>query len=288
MTDRWSKHRPEHNNWDAGGYCNAMVVDDDGCGDVCGYRAPTVEPPPAAPVSTASPPPERNTDMKKCTIETTDEQSLHALLDSLTDGEHVKATWKRGEIEVTTEGPVHVGGAYCACFQAIRWNGGTINEYLASFEVTRTEEITVTRDDEAALNALLDSLTDGQEVGAKWRSKAGAMILTGQVVLPAAAAGRGVRGLITHPMRWSDGRFHQYLHSVTVRRTIVHRWERKEKKEKKENVRPPAGGGTSAGTHTSGGAFDFSVEAAIHNQPNHDRATRTRCQLSKLLWGEKP
>lgn len=49
MTDRLSKHRPEHNSWDAGGHCNAMVVDDDGYGDVCGYRAPTVERPPAVP-----------------------------------------------------------------------------------------------------------------------------------------------------------------------------------------------------------------------------------------------
>ena len=56
--------------------------------------------------------------MKKCTIETTD---LRTLLDSLTNGEHVKATWKRGEVEVTAEGPVHVDGPqHRSCHRVIR------------------------------------------------------------------------------------------------------------------------------------------------------------------------
>lgn len=33
-------HTPEHDQWDQGGYCNNLVLDDDGCGTVCGYRAP--------------------------------------------------------------------------------------------------------------------------------------------------------------------------------------------------------------------------------------------------------
>lgn len=35
-------HTPRHDNWDAGGYCNALVLDDEGCGEVCGYRKPDV------------------------------------------------------------------------------------------------------------------------------------------------------------------------------------------------------------------------------------------------------
>lgn len=30
----------EHGNWDSGGYCNTLVLDDEGYGDVCGWREP--------------------------------------------------------------------------------------------------------------------------------------------------------------------------------------------------------------------------------------------------------
>lgn len=36
--NRPDKHRPDHDNWDQGGYCNELVTDDDGCGEICGYR----------------------------------------------------------------------------------------------------------------------------------------------------------------------------------------------------------------------------------------------------------
>ena len=144
-------------------------------------------------------------------IETTD---LHTLLDSLTDGEHIKATWTYREHSYTVEGPVRVDGDYCACFRAIRWNDGTIVESLTAFEVTRTEEI---------------------------------------------------------------NRLNRDLHSVTTHRTVVHRWEREKK---------AAGSAMSAGTHTSGHTLDLHVDA-FHDRQNHDRATCTRCQLSRLLWGEK-
>lgn len=32
------RHNIEHNSWDAGGYCNELVVDEDGNGDTCNYR----------------------------------------------------------------------------------------------------------------------------------------------------------------------------------------------------------------------------------------------------------
>lgn len=37
-----NQHTPEHDNWDQGGFCNALVAGPDGCGEVCGYRAPYV------------------------------------------------------------------------------------------------------------------------------------------------------------------------------------------------------------------------------------------------------
>lgn len=32
-------HTPDHDTWDAGGYCNELVADAEGYGAVCGYRA---------------------------------------------------------------------------------------------------------------------------------------------------------------------------------------------------------------------------------------------------------
>lgn len=34
-------HTSQHDQWDQGGYCNNLVIDDDGSGTVCGYRAPS-------------------------------------------------------------------------------------------------------------------------------------------------------------------------------------------------------------------------------------------------------
>lgn len=44
------KHNDTHNQWDAGGYCMVMVIDNNGDGDTCGYRKPaaTVTPRPIA------------------------------------------------------------------------------------------------------------------------------------------------------------------------------------------------------------------------------------------------
>jgi len=33
-------HTDQHDSWDAGGYCNALVLDDEGNGTTCGYRKP--------------------------------------------------------------------------------------------------------------------------------------------------------------------------------------------------------------------------------------------------------
>lgn len=35
------RHTDQHDAWDQGGYCNALVLDENGDGDVCGYRKPT-------------------------------------------------------------------------------------------------------------------------------------------------------------------------------------------------------------------------------------------------------
>lgn len=40
-----TRHTDAHDNWDAGGYCNALVVDENGDGDICNYRQPLPAPP---------------------------------------------------------------------------------------------------------------------------------------------------------------------------------------------------------------------------------------------------
>lgn len=39
-----SKHTSKHNNWDVGGYCNALVTNENGDGVTCGYRKPSATP----------------------------------------------------------------------------------------------------------------------------------------------------------------------------------------------------------------------------------------------------
>lgn len=166
---------------------------------------------------------EMNTDMlKPCIIETTDPNTL---LNSLTDGDNVKATWLRGKHALTVEGPVYiVGEMYCWGYTAIRWADGEIESTLTSIEVTRDEEVTATRDEEDALNALLDSLKDGQEVTAELRYENWSLIATGPV--GSVCAGLRVLGPSGVWLRFASGKLPESLHSVTVRRTITHRWER--------------------------------------------------------------
>lgn len=149
---------------------------------------------------------------------------LHALLDSLAGGEHVKATWQRGSVKIAAEGPVYVDGSHCACSLTIRTASGTINKTLTSIEVTRDEEIAFTRDDEVELHALLDSLEDGEEVTAEWRDENGSITITGMV--RSDGCFMFARGPVSFSLRGDDGGLHPSLRSITVRRPVVHRWER--------------------------------------------------------------
>lgn len=152
------------------------------------------------------------------------ETVLHELLNSLKDGEHVKATWKVDQIEATAEGPVSKDDLYCSCFQTIRWGDGDIFQNLTSLEVARYEEVIATRDDEKSLYALVDSLEEGWEVTAELHDENGSKTFTGSVVVDDAY--RLLVGNERTPLRWSDGILHIKLHSVTVTRPVVYRWVR--------------------------------------------------------------
>lgn len=152
------------------------------------------------------------------------EADLHTLLDGLSDGEHIKATWKFDRHVTTSEGPVDMDGRRVRCDLYIRWDDGGINDRLTSIEVAREEEVTVTRDDEEALHALLDSLEDGEVITAKWRNGDGSMTLTGPVQTSGLL--REVDGYTYSALRLQDGVLHSALRSITVRRTVVQRWER--------------------------------------------------------------
>ena len=152
---------------------------------------------------------------------------LHTLLDSLTHGQTVTATWDQGDFNITATGPVEIDGKYIGVFYCLRYASGGINYSITSVEATVEQTTTATRDDPAALLELVGSLADGQKVTAEWRSEDGerATITTGHVR-------RGVTYVDVWDMWGEDhalserGDLITTLYSVTttVARTV--RWER--------------------------------------------------------------
>ena len=154
---------------------------------------------------------------------TNTETVLHELLNSLKDGEYVKATWVVDNHEITIKGPVMKVEDVFLRDRPIRWEDGSINPFLTSLEVVRDEETTATRDNVVALQALVDSLEDGWEVTAELHDENGTMTRTGSVVVDGAY--KYVAGDERIPLRWSGGVLHHKLRSITVIRPVVYRWE---------------------------------------------------------------
>ena len=152
------------------------------------------------------------------------EADLHTLLDSLKDGDHIKATWVHGAYLTTTEGPVNINGQGVRCNNYLRWDNGTVHPFLISLEIAHDEEVTTTIDDEEEMIALIDSLENGDAVTAEWRNRDGSMSVTGTTQISDIA--REVCGPVLFPLRWHDRGLHNLLYSITVRRPVVQRWER--------------------------------------------------------------
>lgn len=160
---------------------------------------------------------------------------LHALLDSLTYGQTVTATWEHGDYRTTITGPVELNGTYALCERTIRYMSsdeviGDIVPTLTSFEATVEQSVTITRDDPAALLELVKSLTHDQKVTAEWRSKdvERATIITGPVLrsgvdYPCIYV-RGVGGEDNALLAYGDLLDTLYSVTATVARTV--RWER--------------------------------------------------------------
>lgn len=157
------------------------------------------------------------------------EAELHALLDSLTHGQTVTATWVDGEYRTTTTGPASINGKYFIAYFHIRSVAGCIFPELVSVEATVTQTTTATRDDPAALLALVESLNDGQKISTAWRSKDGerVMSITGPVRRDSSYECIHVLDM------WGDdhtmsgrGGLSASLHSVTTTVAKTIRWER--------------------------------------------------------------
>lgn len=155
---------------------------------------------------------------------------LHELLDSLTPGQTVVATWEQGDFNITSTGPVEIDRKYVGVYNSIRYAYGDIVPTLTSFEATIEQTTTATRDDPAALLELVESLTDGQKVTAEWRSKdvERATIITGPVLrrgvdYPGIYV-RGVWGEDNALSAYGDLYVTLHLVTATVARTV--RWER--------------------------------------------------------------
>lgn len=153
------------------------------------------------------------------------ETDMHTMLDGLAPGEHIKATWVYDcEHTMTIEGPVNIDDRILQCDRPIRWEDGMINPYLTSLEVCRVEQVTATCDDEKDMRDLLDSLEEGETITAEFGNDRGSTIMTGKVRTDGAFL--EVYGYDTCVLRRHSGMLSAFLRSVTVRRTLVQRWER--------------------------------------------------------------
>ena len=152
---------------------------------------------------------------------------LQTLLDSLTHGQTVTATWKQGDFNVTSTGPVEIDRKYVGVYNSIRYAYGDIVPTLTSFEATVEQTTTATRDDPAALLELVKSLTDGQKVTAEWRSEDGerVTIVTGPVSRVGTYVDVWDMWNEDHALSaYGDPLANLYSVTTTVARTV--RWER--------------------------------------------------------------
>lgn len=153
---------------------------------------------------------------------------LHALLDSLTHGQTVTATWKHGDFLNATTGPACINGKYFTAYYHIRNAAGCISPDITSIEAIVEQPVTVTRDDPAALLALVESLADGQKVTAEWRSKDGehAVAITGTVERDSFYECVSMLDMWGRDYALLRGDLHVHLHSVTATAVKTIRWER--------------------------------------------------------------
>lgn len=157
------------------------------------------------------------------------EAELHALLDSLVNGQVVTAIWHFDKDHtVTATGPALVDGAHVSCTCLIRSKyDHKIDSNLISVEVTTEQATTVTRDDESAMHALLDGLTDGDKLTVEYRDDDRVSICIG-------SADVGHDEVDVHHavgvdmVRWDDRDLSHGLHSITATRPTTVRWGRGE------------------------------------------------------------
>ena len=152
---------------------------------------------------------------------------LQTLFDSLTHGQTVTVTWEKGDINITSTGPVEIDGKYVGVFYCLRYASGGIDYSITSVEATVEQTTTATRDDPAALRELVKSLAYNQKVTTEWRSEDGerVVIITGPVRCGITYV--DVRDLWDEDHALSEnGDLLANLYSVTttVARTV--RWER--------------------------------------------------------------
>ena len=154
---------------------------------------------------------------------------LHALLDSLTHGQTVTATWKHGAFLNATTGPASINGKYFTAYYHIRNAAGCISPDITSIEAIVEQPTTATSDDPDALRVLVESLADGQKVTVEWRSKDGECVVTvtGTVERDSFYECVSVRDMWGRDYALSmRGDIHAHLHSVTATAVKTIRWER--------------------------------------------------------------
>ena len=152
------------------------------------------------------------------------EAELHKLLDSLIDGQIITARWDN---RVTASGTAHVDDAHVSCGSPIRRRyDRKIDSDLTAVSVTTREEVTVARDDETAMHALLDGLTGGERITVEYRNGDDVTICTGSTDVDCDEVSV-YHAVGADTVRWDDRDLHESLHSITVTRPTTVRWERK-------------------------------------------------------------
>lgn len=161
---------------------------------------------------------------------------LHALLDTVQSGDIITAAetlsmYDGSTVHTITNGPARVSGGHVSVGYTALRNLTRITPTITAVSVTTREEVTVTRDDEPAMHALLDGLTDGERITVEFRDGDEVTIYIGSVDVSRDDVDRDEvtvhHALGVDTVRWDDRDLSYALHSITATREVTKRWERK-------------------------------------------------------------
>lgn len=153
-------------------------------------------------------------------------EEFHALLDELSDGDHVAVTLTTGGVEVfTINGPVSVEIEEVWIYDVVLRHAASdpVPMDVLSISATFSDTVTETSGDLDALARLIDSTEEGERVTAVFHRGDAAAVFTGSIV-----RGEGADLMLNAPfgpyLRYYDGGLASALYSVTATRKVTKTW----------------------------------------------------------------